>query len=196
MIQQAVISLNLLRASRINTKLSAYAQVFGQFSYNKTPIAPPGTHVLVHEKPHLRDSWAPHAVDAWYLGPALKHHRGYPVWIWKTCSERTTDTLTWLPKHVAVPQLTPSETIAQCTYQIVKALHDITHEHPSDDLAPNEDAAKALAHFHDILAILPIISEKPTAPLPRVEANDTPPLVPKICKMKQYTCKTFSFYDI
>lgn len=114
-IPQAVISLNLMRASRINPKLSAYAQVFGQFSYNATPLAPPGTHVLVHVKPSLRDSWAPHAVDGWYIGPALNHYRCYRIFIWATHRERNSDTVTWLPKHVALPQLTPSETIAQCT---------------------------------------------------------------------------------
>lgn len=54
LIPHACITLNLLRASRINPKLSAHASVFGQFSYNHTPIAPPGTHVLVHEKPDKR----------------------------------------------------------------------------------------------------------------------------------------------
>jgi hypothetical protein len=51
LIPQSVITLNLLRRSRINPQLSAYAQVFGAFDYNKTPLAPPGTQVLVHEKP-------------------------------------------------------------------------------------------------------------------------------------------------
>ena len=76
LIPQCVLTLNLLRASRINPQLSAYAQVWGQFSYNNTPIAPPGCHVMVHEKPHQRASWGTHAVDAWYLGPALDHYRG------------------------------------------------------------------------------------------------------------------------
>ena len=42
LIPQAEITLNLLRTSRINPKLSAHAQVFGQFDYNRTPMAPPG----------------------------------------------------------------------------------------------------------------------------------------------------------
>ena len=40
LIPQANIILNLLRASRVNPQLSAYAYLFGEFDYNKTPIAP------------------------------------------------------------------------------------------------------------------------------------------------------------
>ena len=93
LIPQALITLNLLRGSRLNPKLSAYAQVNGPFDFNKTPIAPPGTRVLVHEKPTLRGSWDPHGVDAWYLGPAMESYRCYRTWIWKTQSERISDTL-------------------------------------------------------------------------------------------------------
>jgi hypothetical protein len=44
--------------SRANPKLSAYAQVFRQLDFMATPMAPPRIHVLVHEKPHKRQSWA------------------------------------------------------------------------------------------------------------------------------------------
>ena len=51
LVPQAEISLNLLRGSRLNPKLSAYAQMHGLYNFNKTPIAPPGIRVVVHEKP-------------------------------------------------------------------------------------------------------------------------------------------------
>ena len=38
---QALITLKLLRPSRINPQLSAYAQMYGAFDYNRTPLAPP-----------------------------------------------------------------------------------------------------------------------------------------------------------
>jgi hypothetical protein len=46
-------TLNLLRTSRINPRLSAWSQVQGFYDFNRTPLAPPGTRVLVHEKPSL-----------------------------------------------------------------------------------------------------------------------------------------------
>jgi hypothetical protein len=41
LIPHALLSLNLLRGSRINPTLSAHAQLHGAFDYNRTPLAPP-----------------------------------------------------------------------------------------------------------------------------------------------------------
>jgi hypothetical protein len=54
---QAELTLNLLRSSRVNPNLSAYAYLHGNFDFNKTPLAPPGTKVIVHLKPDQRASW-------------------------------------------------------------------------------------------------------------------------------------------
>ena len=51
LIEQCNISLNLLRASRVHPHISAYASLFGTFDYNRTPMAPPGTKVVFHNKP-------------------------------------------------------------------------------------------------------------------------------------------------
>lgn len=48
LIPQAILPLNLLRASNINPQLSSYAQVHGAFDYNRTHLAPPDTKVLAH----------------------------------------------------------------------------------------------------------------------------------------------------
>jgi hypothetical protein len=57
LLPHALMSLNMLRGSRINPKLSAYAQLHGAFDFNATPLAPPGIRVLIHEKPHQRKTW-------------------------------------------------------------------------------------------------------------------------------------------
>ena len=51
LLPQAELTLNLLRPCRINPRLSAYAYLFGNFDFKKTPLAPGGTKVLVHKKP-------------------------------------------------------------------------------------------------------------------------------------------------
>ena len=53
-ITQATQTLNLLRPARLNPRLSAEAYLNGAFDYNKTPLAPPGTKVLVHKTPDKR----------------------------------------------------------------------------------------------------------------------------------------------
>lgn len=79
LIDQAVITLNLLRPARLNPALSAYAYLFGQFNFSATPLAPPGIKCQIHEKPNQRKSWAPHSVDGHYLGPALEHYWCFKV---------------------------------------------------------------------------------------------------------------------
>jgi hypothetical protein len=75
LLPQCLITFSLLRRSRINPQLSAQAHMHGAFDFNRTPLAPPCTKVLIHEKPNIRQIWAPHAVEGWYLGPALCHYR-------------------------------------------------------------------------------------------------------------------------
>jgi hypothetical protein len=41
LLPHATITLNLLRKSRINPRMSAYAQLNGNFDFNRTPLAPP-----------------------------------------------------------------------------------------------------------------------------------------------------------
>jgi hypothetical protein len=65
LLPQAELTLNLLCGSRINPKLSAYEQLFGQYDFNRTPIAPPGIKVLAHVKSKVCKTWAPHALDGY-----------------------------------------------------------------------------------------------------------------------------------
>jgi hypothetical protein len=46
---QAVITLNMLRTSRTNPKPSAATHIFGQYDFNRAPLAPPGTRIIAHE---------------------------------------------------------------------------------------------------------------------------------------------------
>jgi hypothetical protein len=54
LLPQAVITLNMLRTSRINPKLSAATYIFGQYDFNRAPMAPPGTIIIAHETPNRR----------------------------------------------------------------------------------------------------------------------------------------------
>jgi hypothetical protein len=85
LIKQAVMTLlNMCRPSCINPKLSAYQQVWGNFDFNKTPLAPPGYKVVVHERAMERGAWACHGVVGYYIGPAMNHYRNYNNYIPET----------------------------------------------------------------------------------------------------------------
>jgi hypothetical protein len=66
----AVTTLNLMRPSNVNPKLSAYELLNGVFDYNRTPLAPPGTKVIVHTPTDKRKTWQTHGVEGWYIGMA------------------------------------------------------------------------------------------------------------------------------
>ena len=98
LLPQATIALNMLRASRQHPQLSAHTVLEGFFDFNKTPLAPPGTRVVLHKKPSQRLSWDPQSTEGWYLGPVLEHYRCYRVFVNKSKAERVTDTIAFPPQ--------------------------------------------------------------------------------------------------
>jgi hypothetical protein len=98
LLPQAVITLNMLRTSRINPKLSSATHIFGQYDFNRAPMAPPGTRIIAHETPSSRQTWAPHGQYGWYIGPALERSRCYTVYITKTRGDGIVETDEFSPK--------------------------------------------------------------------------------------------------
>ena len=75
MLEQADITLNMIRPCTLNPHLSAFEAMEGMYSFDATPMAPIGTEMLMHLKPIRRNTWAYHALKSWYIAPALKHYR-------------------------------------------------------------------------------------------------------------------------
>ena len=128
LLKQAVMTLNMCRPSRINPKLSAYQQVWGNFDFNKTPLAPPGCKVVVHERAMERGAWACHGIVGYYIGPALKHYRNYKSYIPETKGVRTTNTLEFFPEKVDMPTTSTTDRLARATEDLVAILQA---EHPA-----------------------------------------------------------------
>jgi hypothetical protein len=150
LLPQAIMTLNLLRGSCINPNLSYWAQLYGSFDYNCTPLAPPGIRVLVHEKPSIRRTWAPHAANGWYVGPAMNHYRCYRVWVKETTSKRILDTLTWFPSLVKMPSTSSRDTIVATAHDLA---HALAHPSPASPLSPlSVHERKALSQVSDIFS--------------------------------------------
>jgi hypothetical protein len=109
LLPQAEITINLLRASRTQPHISAYEALFGKYDYNCNPLMPPGTKVVVHEKPSQRGSWDPHGKVGWYLGPAMEHYHCHQCHISATNSERISDMVEFFPHNEPIPKLSPHE---------------------------------------------------------------------------------------
>jgi hypothetical protein len=195
LIPQAELTLNLLRGSRMNPKLSAWAQFDGPYDFNRTPIAPPGINVLVYVDPDHRGSWGSHAIEGHYIGPALEHYRCYDVYIPSTKAVRTTDTLVWLPEKIPMPGASSTDIITNCLIGIKEALENPSPNAPVCPLQPTQietlqqliDIFQATTADEDVPAAHPRVSAKDPAQLPRVPDKQHryptrgPPPLPPAC---------------
>jgi hypothetical protein len=173
LLPQALLTLNLLRTSRINSRLLAWSQVHGAFDFNRTPLAPPGTRVLVHEKPTLRGTWSPHAVDGWYLGPTMLHFRCYRVWILETTSERIADTVVWFPTKVSMPKSSSTDAAIAAVRDLTSAL---LHPSPASPLSPI--SASQHAALQQLSTIFNEITDQSPAKISTPTTVTTPTVTP------------------
>ena len=183
LLEQAVITLNLLRPARINPKLSAYAYLFGLFNYNATPLAPPGIKCQIHEKPNQRKSWAPHSVDGHYLGPALEHYRCFKVFSTHTNKQRVTDTVEFIPTKLRMPETTALEKAKQSVDDLIAVLKNPQPKSPFLEFGDQQKTAlQTLADiFHHQLQSnqpKPIKTSQTPTTAPRVEPTPAPRVMP------------------
>ena len=122
LLQQAEITLNLLRNSRINPKLSAYAYINGNFNFNRNPLAPPGVKVAVHQKSTQRPSWGFHAEMGFYVGPAMEHYRCFTCYIPSTGTTRITDTVKFYPHDEPFPAVGVKDQFIQTISDLITIL--------------------------------------------------------------------------
>ena len=105
LVDQTNLTLNPLRQARSNPRMAAPTMINGPFDFNQTPINPLGTKCLVHEKPVVRGTWAPHTIDDWYIDPERKHYICYSVYIPSTRGTKTSEAAWVFPDHLAIPKV-------------------------------------------------------------------------------------------
>ena len=176
LIPQGEMTLNLLRASRINPKLSAFAHLFGMFDYNKTPIVPPGTKIVAHLKPDTRSSWAANGEEGWTIGPALDHYRCLNCYFPQSKSQRNVDTVTFFPKTIKFPKIAIDDFLKQAAMDIIAILADPPSTTTLSLKVGDEtrNALLELARTFNRVEKLPLC-KIPSAP--RVNETSTPPKV-------------------
>ena len=163
---QALITLNLLRSSRANPKLSAHAYLHGVFDINKTPLAPPGIKTIVHNRPANRPSWGYHGEDSFYIGPALDHCLCVTVFVPKTRSTRISDTVVFIPTTFLVPSISIEDHLRQASSDIISILSNPPKSHfPTLHLGNETQQA-----IHQIAKLL----HRVTAPPPQSSSPISP----------------------
>ena len=122
LIPQAELTLNLLREFRNNPRSSAYAYMFGQSDYNRTPLVPLRTKALAHLKPTVRSTCSSNGEEGWTVGSSMEHYRCIEYYFPSTQSQQHVDTVTFFPKHITFPKISIDEFLRQATMNIVTIL--------------------------------------------------------------------------
>jgi hypothetical protein len=152
--------INMLHPCHQNPLLSSFKAMEGLFSFNATPMAPPG-EVLVHLKPTRCKSWAFHASNRWYIRPSLKHYHCIRAIMEGTKGKCLTDTFRSKHNAMPVPSITPTNRIITATRALTAAITGV-QELPPDKL----QAIATLRHL--------LLGESPPLPVP----INSPPLAP------------------
>eukprot|EP00804_Cyclotella_cryptica_P001975 CCRYP_007400-RA/>CCRYP_007400-RA protein AED:0.40 eAED:0.27 QI:0/0/0/1/0.33/0/4/0/700 len=145
-IEQGQYTLNLLRVSRVNPKLSAYAVLDGQYNFDKTPLAPVGTRAPILIDPSARKTWQSHALDAWYVGPAKNHYRNYRFFIPSTKGYHISGSAKFFPKHTKMPAIEVGDTIRLAAQDLITAIG--TMSKAPNTLTPQHTMALHFCNHH------------------------------------------------
>ncbi|KAL7503323.1 hypothetical protein ACHAXN_001123 [Cyclotella atomus] len=140
LIPQAQDTLNLLRTSRVNKHLPAYAVLEGPFNFNRTPLAPPGTKAIIYNDPSSRTSWGPHGEDAYYVNRVPEHWRCYKFFVPDTKAFRISGAAKFFPTHCKMPAVDPGDTVRLAAQDLITALNNLNPNAPID-LEPRHSQA-------------------------------------------------------
>ena len=139
----------MLRQSRINKKLSAHKQIFGTFNYQRTPLAPLGTKVIIHERPKQRASWAPHGKPGFLVSRAKDHYRSFEISVEKTGGTRTSDAIEILPTKYIMPKTSSNDRIIAALEEIAEAVKNSELRSPFMNGRKENEIIKELSEIFD-----------------------------------------------
>ncbi len=166
---QVKLTLNLLCFSCRNPALSSNQKLYGVFDFNKTPLTPLGTKALVFDNPATHASWAPHATDGYYVGPASNHYQCLRFHIPATQRFRFLDTWHLYPTHCHVPITSKHN---QTLHVVADLLEQLGHTVPPSTSAKLRHT-RAICQLTDIMAGQDTTTSPDTAS-PRVETAAPP----------------------
>ena len=134
MCAQVDLSVNIVRKCRQKPRLSAWSAMNGEYHFDAHPIAPPGTQMMMHQKPGLRRTWGFNAKKAWYLGPCFQHYRSVRGLLPSTGGERISDTYQFKYHAIDIPQLTAADRILEAAKHLESAIAQQPKKAPMDEI--------------------------------------------------------------
>ena len=91
------------------------------------------------------NSWDQHAVNAFYIGPAMDHYRCYKVYVPSTNGEQIASTVKFQPHHYQAPEFTKEEAITEA----IENLTSTIEQTPPTTTTITLEALKNLAQIID-----------------------------------------------
>ena len=122
LLPQTELTLNLLRQSNAAPTTSAQAHVFGNFDFNRMPLAPMRCAVQIHEEYSPRRTWAPHSADGYCLGASPGHYRAHRIYAKATNAERVSETVFFNHEYLTNPTVTHADMVVQAAKELYNAL--------------------------------------------------------------------------
>eukprot|EP00957_Ditylum_brightwellii_P049711 3770089-Ditylum_brightwellii.AAC.1 len=120
--------MNVLRALRVNPKVSTWAFLNGHFDFNCTSLVPVGLKCIIHKDSKKRGTWDVHSKDAIYIGPALEHYCCYKVYVPTIHTKQIGDTINVFPAYTKMPVISSQDIVAHAAEQ---PSHALQHAHPA-----------------------------------------------------------------
>ena len=75
LIPQCKKTLNMMRPTHINPKISYDTYLQGIHDFNRFSFLPHRILTVIHESQDIRESYAPHGLKGWYAGGSPEHYR-------------------------------------------------------------------------------------------------------------------------
>ena len=103
--------------------------------FNKVPLAPQGTKVIIHNKSGTRMSWEYRGKQAWYVGPAHNHYCCFRCYVPETNQELVVDTLTFIPNKTPLPTYEINMELQHSVNKIINLLNATPlNNHPTSHI--------------------------------------------------------------
>jgi hypothetical protein len=156
--------------------ISAYTQVHGEFDFNKTPLAPVGCKVIVHDRRNERGSWDNHGSHGFYIDRAPHHYRNYTCYMRDTRKNRISNTVEFFPAHCILPKITPVDRLTL----VLQDLHEVLSQPPANfpfiqqgtELSNAINAIQKILCFQADETATTTVTGTATATPPRVDTLD------------------------
>eukprot|EP00804_Cyclotella_cryptica_P000693 CCRYP_014696-RA/>CCRYP_014696-RA protein AED:0.40 eAED:0.26 QI:0/0/0/1/0/0/3/0/506 len=119
--------LNLLHQSNSNSKISAYAHLYGPHDYNSVPFVPLGMEAPVHDKPNRHKTYAQHCSKGWVIGTSTEHYSCWMIWSTTTHTTCIAATVFFKHKYLTNPSISPTNALITAAANLAHVMQHPKH---------------------------------------------------------------------